>query len=443
MKQLVNKLRNFGVQAGQTPNQQRSIILLNEITMFLLVLQLFVYPEIIYNLDYRGMVVMIIVQTFTVGPLILSYFKQTIAAKWYFNVVFTIFMTLLIITHGWELRADYCYLVFTVTAIIFFNNKLHRFLLILLIVCCYLIAVYYTDNYTAIFAGNVSGWNSIIVFSSMIVCITLVISRFVSENKSYQDELNKTLDTLQQEQVKIEVQNDSLEKVNKDLERFAYISSHNLKTPVRTIRSFSDLIGRDLKKGKHDNLEEYLDFIKQGAAQMQLLITDILEYSKFNQQQNFETTAVDLNNTIDFIHSQLQSFTDKKIHLQTSQLPVIQSNRTFINAIFQNLIENGVKYNESEHIKIKISYQDKGDKHLFAFYDNGIGIEVEYHDKIFKMFERLQNDAKYTGSGVGLGMSKKIIEKLNGEIWVISELGKGSTFYVELPKVYSNILVAV
>lgn len=442
MKQLINKIRYFGVQAEQTPNQQRSITLLNEITIFLLLLQSLVYPEVIYNLDFRGVVVMLIVQAFTVGPLILSFFNKTVAAKWYFNVVFTIFMTLLIITHGWELRADYCYLVFTVTAIIFFNSKFHRLLLIILIVCCYLFAVYYTDNYTAIFAGNISEWNSMIVFSSMIICITLVISRFVSDNESYQNELTKTLDALQQKQAKIEIQNDSLEKVNKDLERFAYISSHNLKTPVRTIRSFSDLISRDLKKGKQDNLEEYLDFIKQGAAQMQLLITDILEYSKFNQQQNFETTEVDLNNTINFIHTQLQSFTDKKIHLQVSKLPTIHSNRTFINAIFQNLIENGVKYNEAKEIKIKISYQDKGDKHLFCFNDNGIGIEAVYHDKIFEMFERLQNDPKYNGSGVGLGMSKKIIEKLNGEIWVKSNLGEGSTFFVSLPKVYSNVLVA-
>ncbi len=186
---------------------------MNEITIFLLLLQTFVYPELIYNLNYNAILVIITVQLFTVGSLVLAYFNQTIAAKWYFNIIFTVFMTLLIITHGWELRADYCYLIFTVTAIIFFDKKIHR---LLLIICCYL------------FADNISDWNSMIVFSSMIICITLIISRFVSENESYQDELTKTLDTLQQEQAKIEVQNNTLEKVNKDLERFAYISSHNL-----------------------------------------------------------------------------------------------------------------------------------------------------------------------------------------------------------------------
>lgn len=268
----------------------------------------------------------------------------------------------------------------------------------------------------------------------MLFSTTIIIGRFVADNESYQNKLTNALDKLKEEQAKIEIQNKTLEKVNKDLERFAYISSHNLKTPVRTIRSFADLISRDLKKGKSENLEEYLEFIKQGASQMQLLITDILEYSKFNQQRTFETTDVNLNHTIDFIYTQLQSITDKKINLAVSELPIIQSNRTFINAIFQNLIENAVKYNESEIVKIEITYKDLETKYLFCFKDNGIGIGVIYHERIFEMFERLQNSEKYAGSGVGLGMNKKIVEKLNGRIWVESTIGNGSIFYVELPK---------
>lgn len=252
-----------------------------------------------------------------------------------------------------------------------------------------------------------------------------------------QKKLKTTLETLQQKQVKIEVQNKDLEDVNKDLERFTYISSHNLKTPIRTIRSFADLIERDLKRKKHENLSEYLNFIKQGASQMQLLVTDILEYSQYNQQKAVETAEVNLNKTIDFIHTQLQSFSHKKIKFEVPTLPIIESNETFINAIFQNLIENGVKYNEAETIEITISYENKQDKHLFLFKDNGIGINPIYHDRIFEMFERLQTDSKYAGSGIGLGMSKKLIEKLNGRIWVDSAINQGSTFYVELPKSYS------
>ena len=104
-------------------------------------------------------------------------------------------------------------------------------------------------------------------------------------------------------------------------------------------------------------MPEYLDFIKQGASQMQLLVTDILEYSQFNQQKTFEVSEVNLNDTINFIHLQLQTFSDKKIQLEVPTLPIIESNQTFITAIFQNLIENGVKYNESKIVnKLKIFF---------------------------------------------------------------------------------------
>jgi signal transduction histidine kinase len=437
MKQFLLKIQQLGIQEGQNPSEKRSIMLLNEITFILLLFQTLTYPESICNFRPIAIITTLCIQLFTLAPLILAYFNQTNAAKWYFNIIFTLAMTVFICLHGWELRGDYCYLVFIVTAIIFFKKNSHRVFLLGLIIICYFFSVYYTNNYPAILKENVSDWNSPVIFLAMLFSTTIIIARFVADNESYQNKLTDALKALQKEQEKIEIQNKTLASVNKDLERFAYISSHNLKTPIRTIRSFADLIGRDLKKGKQENLTEYLDFIKQGASQMQLLITDILEYSQFNQQKTFETIEVDLNQTISFIHFQLQSFTDKTIHIEVSELPIIQSNRTFINAVFQNLIENGVKYNETKTVEITVSYEDNGDKHLFLFKDNGIGIDAAYHDKIFEMFERLQTDSKYTGSGVGLGMSKKIIEKLNGKIWVDSTLGQGSTFYVELPKRYA------
>jgi signal transduction histidine kinase len=436
MKEFLFKIRYLGVQEEQAHDEQRSIMLLNEITFVLLLFQILTYPEAIYHLHYIKIITIFGIQSFTIVPLILNNFNYTNAAKWYFNIIFTLAMTIFICLHGWELRGDYCYLVFTVTAILFFKKINHRVSLLILIISCYFFSIYYTNNYPALLIENVSTWNSLVIFLAMIFSITFVIARFVKDSESYQNNLTNALDALQQEQAKIEVQNKELEGVNKDLERFAYISSHNLKTPIRTIRSFADLIGRDLKKGKQENLPEYLDFIKRGASQMQLLVTDILEYSQFNQQKKIEVLEVDLNDIISFIHLQLQAFNNKKIQLEVLTLPIIESNKTFITAIFLNLIENGVKYNETQTVEIVISYKDKGDKHLFLFKDNGIGIEAIYFDRIFEMFERLQTDNKYVGSGVGLGMSKKLVEKLGGRIWLDSALDQGSTFYVELPKKY-------
>jgi signal transduction histidine kinase len=438
MKQFILKIQHFGIEEGQNHDDRRSIMLLNEITFLLLLFQMLTYVEAVYYLKYIQIITIFGLQFFTIVPLVLNHFNYTNAAKWYFNVVFTLAMTAFICLHGWELRGDYCYLVFTVTTIIFFRKISHRVFLLLLIICSYFFSIYYTNNYPAILIENVTAWNSLVIFLAMVFSATLVIARFVTDTEAYQNNLTTALDALQQKQAKIEVQNKALEGANKDLERFAYIASHNLKTPIRTIGSFADLIKRDLKKGKQENLPEYLDFIKEGASQMQLLVTDLLEYSQFNQQKVVETSKVDLNKTINSIlfQLQLQTLTSKEIKFEVPTLPVIVSNKTFITAIFQNIIENGIKYNEAQTVEITISYEDKGDKHLFSFKDNGIGIEAAYHDRIFEMFERLQTNSKYVGSGVGLGMSKKLAEKLNGRIWLDSELHQGATFYIELPKNY-------
>lgn len=126
MQQIFKKIQRLGIQEGQSPSEKRSIMLLNEITLILLLFQILTYPESVYNLLYITIATTLGIQFFTVIPLVLAYFNYTNAAKWYFNVIFTLAMTLFICLHGWELRGDYCYLVFIVTTIIFFKKLTHR-----------------------------------------------------------------------------------------------------------------------------------------------------------------------------------------------------------------------------------------------------------------------------------------------------------------------------
>ncbi|MFT6937501.1 MAG: light-regulated signal transduction histidine kinase (bacteriophytochrome) [Saprospiraceae bacterium] len=312
-------------------------------------------------------------------------------------------------------------------------------------------------------------WNRSVVFLAIIVCTVIIVRGFKRDVEKYEKSLKETFNELQDKKEKIESQNTNLEDANRnleganrnleganrnleganqdleganqdleganqDLERFAYIASHNLKTPVRTIRSFTDLIERDLKREKTENVYEYLDFIKIGTEQMQFLITNILEYSRINESFEMESTAVDLNKSIAFIYIQFQSIEKKVILINTDKLPTIYINRTFITAIFQNLIENAIKYNQSEKIIINIDFRETEVDYIFSFSDNGIGIDPTYHQKIFKMFERLESSSKYSGTGIGLAMIKKITNKLNGKVWLTSEVGVGSTFFVQLPK---------
>lgn len=186
MKQLFFKIQHIGVQKGQSHPKKRSIMLLNEITLVLLLFQTLTYPESFYYLQYTRIITIFSLQLFTVVPIVLAYFNYTNAAKWYFNVIFTLAMTVFICLHGWELRGDYCYLVFTVTAIIFFKKTSHRISLLILIILCYFFSIYYTNNYPAILIENVSDWNSLVIFLAMVFSTTLVIARFVMDNESYQ-----------------------------------------------------------------------------------------------------------------------------------------------------------------------------------------------------------------------------------------------------------------
>lgn len=434
MKKILHFIRHLGINETQTHTEKRSIILLNEITLVILLIEIAMYPEFLFTGKFLEVSVIFFIQIITVIPLLFNNFNRTETAKWYFNVVLTIAITAVIMAHGSELRGDFCFLVFAITAIIFFQKFTHRLFQYTFIISCYFFSIYYTNHYPAILAKNVSNWTSSAAFLATLISIIVIIYRFINDSEIYEKELKETLQDLKAEQKITAFQNERLAEANEELERFAYISSHNLKTPIRTIRSFTDLIERNMKKGNTEDFDEYFAFIKQGTAQMQLLITDILEFSKFNQQNDFEITTIDLNQVIYYIHKQIQSFTDKAIELEVDELPIIQSNQTFINSIFQNLIENAIKYNRSEIIKIKILYQEKDNQHQFSLTDNGIGIEAIYHEKIFGMFERLHNNSKYEGTGIGLAMTKKMIGKLNGQIRLESSIGKGSTFFISLPK---------
>ncbi len=227
-----------------------------------------------------------------------------------------------------------------------------------------------------------------------------------------------------------------LEQSNAELERFAYIASHDLKTPLRSVSSFLNLIQRKIEK-KYDDpeLEEFLKFAINGAGQMYYLIQDVLEYSKINMSLPIAFVPVDLNEVVKEVCINLQSdIEEKKAVLYAEPLPIIQSDKIRMIQLFQNIIENGIKYNNSERPTVYISYQDKNEHHQITFKDNGIGIRKEYNEQIFEMFSRLHRQNEYEGTGIGLAICKKIVTSFGGTIAVNSEEGKGSQFMLTFRK---------
>jgi len=228
-----------------------------------------------------------------------------------------------------------------------------------------------------------------------------------------------------------------LEETNEDLQNFAYIASHDLQTPLKSINSTIKALKIHQKNQQHqpDAIEtQCLDFVEKNTARLANLIEEILNYSRAgNHEPNLE--KVDLNQIIEEIRQQVAATNQyPNFVIKSVELPIVVTDRTMIFQIFQNIIENGLKYNKSKHPAIIINLEpDMKFDHL-TFTDNGIGIKAEDQDKIFGMFKRVGETQKYKGSGIGLAICKRIIDQSGGKIWLTSALGEGTTFHLELPK---------
>ena len=232
----------------------------------------------------------------------------------------------------------------------------------------------------------------------------------------------------------LEESNQELLNSNRALERFSYVSSHDLKEPLRTIGSFSTLLKRRYFNLLDEDGRDYVDFIVKGVDQMYSLLDDLLEYSKIIHNKDIPRNVVNLNTVLESVQESLShSIKEKNVTFQVDSLPLITTNQTQMHQLFQNLINNAIKFNDKENPAINIQFEKEDNSYLFAVKDNGIGIKEEYQNKIFGVFQRLSK-GEYPGTGIGLAICQKIVEQHKGKIWVESEEGKGSAFYFRFPE---------
>ncbi|WP_445664073.1 PAS domain S-box protein [Fodinibius sp. AD559] len=245
------------------------------------------------------------------------------------------------------------------------------------------------------------------------------------ENHEQLKQLNKEL----------EERADELAAANEELEQFAYVASHDLQEPLRMVSSFLERLEQKYSNQLDDKAQQYINFAVDGAHRMRRIILDLLNYSRMNQN-DFEREQVDLNDLLEEITKLEQTLIEEnEADIIFNNLPVIKASKTPIQQVFQNLINNAVKYH-SPNIKPVVTIDSKETDNYWEFSvsDNGIGIREEFQDNIFTIFQRLHTQDEYAGTGIGLSVSKKIIEKHGGEIWVESEEGEGSTFYFTVRK---------
>ncbi len=229
---------------------------------------------------------------------------------------------------------------------------------------------------------------------------------------------------------------DEIMRSNEELERFAYLASHDLQEPLRMVRNFTDLLNEEYGKSLDPQASKYMRFVIDSSARMQALVADLLEYSRVGSEETgfrlFDSRRhvdIVLNNLSDAI-----SETQAELIIDDG-LPEIYANPIRFSRLMQNLIGNAIKYRKSDGApRIHIGIQENADEWQFSVEDNGIGIKKDYLEQIFVIFKRLHGKNEYTGTGIGLAICKKIVEGFEGKIWAESEPGIGTTFIFTVPK---------
>ena len=224
-----------------------------------------------------------------------------------------------------------------------------------------------------------------------------------------------------------------LARSNADLEQFAYVASHDLQEPLRSVVGFTSLLSRRYSGKLDDDADRFIGRAVSAASRMQVLINDLLSYSRVGRNMDdldtVDTGAL-LDRETDSLHASIEESGAKIV---SGGLPTVTSDATLLGHVFRNLIGNAIKYRGEEPPVVQVSAEIIGDEWRFAVRDNGIGIDPQFADRIFTIFQRLHPREKYSGTGIGLSISKKAVERLGGRIWVESQLGQGATFYFTVP----------
>lgn len=232
--------------------------------------------------------------------------------------------------------------------------------------------------------------------------------------------------------------NEDLLRSNKELQTFAYVASHDLQEPLRMVASFTQLLSMQYGEKLDDRAQEYIKFAVDGAKRMYELLNALLDYSRINTRtQDF--SWVDMNESLQSALNNLNVLIrEKQAVIKSENLPKVFADGIQMVRLFQNLVSNGIKFTENKPY-IYITSKTERKRVIFMVRDTGIGIEPQYFEKIFQIFQRLVTRDKYDGTGIGLPICKNIVERHDGKIWVESEPGKGSTFFFSIPVYKSDI----
>ncbi|KAF3891158.1 PAS domain-containing protein [Tolypothrix bouteillei VB521301] len=228
--------------------------------------------------------------------------------------------------------------------------------------------------------------------------------------------------------------NTELQRSNQELEQFAYVASHDLQEPLRAVAGYTQLLADEYQNCLDETATEYIAYIIDGAARMRQLIQDLLAYSRVGTKGK-AFASCDCNTVVrQALNNLLVLIGENNASVDSDRLPTVMADSTQMVQLFQNLVSNAIKFRREEPPKIQIKAELKDEGWLFGVKDNGIGIKSQYLERIFQIFQRLHSRKEVPGTGIGLAICKKIVERHHGHIWAESEPGVGTTFYFTIPQ---------
>ncbi len=271
-------------------------------------------------------------------------------------------------------------------------------------------------------AGGFTMWwaiaaGTLATFAATAVVHVLALSRTRAENRAI--ELTRDLREA----------NVDIRRSNADLEEFAYVASHDLQTPARNVKHVVELLRSELPEEINEESLALLKILSQSAERMEELIQGLLDFSRIQRSEALSIEPVDLEPLLQSILSETLMVEHDSITVDATDLPIVHGNPQLLGQVLENLVSNAIKYKHPDRdVHISVSAQRHGSRWAVAVADNGLGIEARFHDRIFEMFRRLHPAGEYEGTGIGLALCRKIVERHGGEIWVESEPDEGSTF---------------
>ncbi len=427
MNNFLEKLHKLGtVESFEVKN--------NSLVLFLIGPLLFVYSYFINNygdqtirIDGAREVSALFFFSASILPFI---FKKTVTHfyGWIVFLVMLIFTHYLLINlhlNSFNIRFILGFYAFVFGSVLLFNNRtfINFYLVTVFLHLIQKLMISQIDD--IIYKAILSSFSLIFIFALILL----------NDATRYRSVLHKKNKGLEKGKIKrtsdLKKRAKDLEEKNKDLEDFAHIVSHDLKTPLRNILALSFWLRDDVENNNTAAFKENLMLLDKQVVQMDLIIDGVLNYSLQN-----ETTSsyeqIDLDNLIKDIIV-LNKNNNNCLITVKKQLPFVTINKSQILQIFQNIIQNAIKYNDKEICEIEIDYTQNDKFYTFSIKDNGIGIDEKHHKKIFKLFEKLEIKKNVESTGIGLSLVKKIVKRNKGEIYLKSQVNEGTTFYFTLP----------